>query len=148
MDRRRDIGADGENGDYSGSDYGKVTPFSCYCRTMFDRTPDRLSPELRKKAVENWKKLQDQFKKYYLDMANKKCGGNWFDVDSNEFSSKNSLKTKKPAVANENPNKLNYEYNLDDLMSKIDTAILLTSKATPFDMNRWSSFPHGFPPKF
>ena len=149
MDKGNDIGVYGETADYSGSDFGKVTPFSCYCRTMFDCTPDKLTPELKQKAVNNWKKLQDQFKKYYVDMANKRCGGMWYKETYNEFALKKSPKTKLDVhFQNEINQKPNNEYNLDDLIKKIDTAILLTSKATPFDMNRWSFLPKGYPPRF
>lgn len=156
MERRRDIGQDGENGDYTGADFGRVTPFSIYCRTMCDQSPDKLSPEQLQKLYDNWRKLQDQFKKYYIDVANKKCGGNWQEEEFNEYTlQKKNLRTQKkygyslgadaqvPAAQ-----KCNYEFRLDDLIKKIDSTLIMTAKSTPYDLSRWAHLPVGIPPKF
>ena len=148
MDRRKEIGNDGENADYFGAEFGNITPFSCYCRVMFDKSPDKFTKDELKKAIENWKKLQKEFKGYYIDLANKKSNGSWYEQDSNEFSFHKNKQKMLSRNMNETNMRLTNEYNLEDLMKKIDSAILITSKATTFDINRWSFLPNGYPPKF
>ena len=137
MDRRKDIGNDGENADYVGAEFGKITPFSCYCRVMYDKSPDKFSKEELRKAIDNWKKLQNQFKMYYVDLANKKSGGSWVEQDANEFAFHKNKQKMLSRNMNDQSMRLTNEYNLEDLIKKIDSAILITSKATTFEINRW-----------
>lgn len=142
---RKDLGQDGELADYDGSECGRITPFSCYVRVMNGCPPNMIPREDRKKLVENWKKLKDAYRKYYTEMANTKCGGNWIDEDTNEyFNTKkgNKQKTKtysyQPLITQQTPaTQEDPIYSLDDLISKIESSQMLTSRKSPFDMDRW-----------
>ena len=143
MERRKDnLGADGELADYNSSDFGRVTPFSCYVRTLCDQSPDKLNPDQRKKMIENWKKLQPQFKQYYIEQANKKCEGNWYEEELNEYTLiKRNVKAQKKMPHSELHtihNARSQEFKLEDLIKKINSSLILSMKATPTDMDRWS----------
>jgi hypothetical protein len=133
MDKKKD----GENVDYNGFEFGRVTPFSCYCRIISGKSPDKLSEDEKADFIDSWSRLEVKFKNYYRDVATKMCGGNWIEEDFNEYTQKKkNYRTKRLQwnyADNQMTNKTN-DGNLEDLMKKVEEILTLTQRSSPFDM--------------
>ncbi|EAY20594.1 hypothetical protein TVAG_162890 [Trichomonas vaginalis G3] len=143
---KKELGQDGELADYDGQECGRVTPFSCYVRVMTSRPPHLIPRDERKKLIDSWKKLKDSYKKYYTEMANTKCGGNWIEEDVNELLGfKKPNRQQKGKTYGYQPSFIPSGYSgsdeqffsLDDLIQRIELTLLMCAKKTSLDMDRW-----------